>query len=166
MTSNTHLEWFPSETIQFSSLESTLASDPSETSNPYSLPPIEEEQWDFDWKDPFENSHPYACFEQNLHDAGAEPERKDEVRPMNEELNDMQQKVQQMRKDILELQDISFERLDRIEEVVKILRSYVNNMVPWSMEVHKKCSKLLEVVERQETVAVGGGQASTKYTTS
>jgi hypothetical protein len=47
-------------------------------------------------------------------------------------------------------------RLDSMETSILVAQRYVNNLVPWSMEVHEKYSKLLEMVENQEKRAVEG----------
>ena len=41
-------------------------------------------------------------------------------------------------------------RLDSIETSISVAQRYVNNLVPWSMEVHEKYSKLLAVATKQE----------------
>ena len=41
-------------------------------------------------------------------------------------------------------------RVDSMETSIVVAQRYVNNLVPWSMEVHEKYSKLLEMVEKQE----------------
>jgi hypothetical protein len=61
-----------------------------------------------------------------------------------------------LRHDILELQDMFRKRLDSIETSILVSQRYVNNLVPWLIEVHEKYSKLLEMVEKQEKRAVDG----------
>ena len=58
-----------------------------------------------------------------------------------------------MRDDISELQDMFRKRVDSMETSIVVAQRYVNNLVPWSMEVHEKYSKLLEMVEKQENQA-------------
>ena len=41
-------------------------------------------------------------------------------------------------------------RLDSIEATITVAQRYVDSLVPWSMEVHEKYSKLLDMAEKQE----------------
>ncbi|KAF1967663.1 hypothetical protein BU23DRAFT_381077, partial [Bimuria novae-zelandiae CBS 107.79] len=118
-----------------------------------SLPTIPEHEWGLGWDEDFfvEPGSSYARPEQV-------PGPPAKERPTNEavssqvlkELSNLSDQVQQLRRDISELQDICSQRLDRLEKMVVVAQRYVNDLVPWSMEVHEKYSRLLEVAERQE----------------
>jgi len=41
-------------------------------------------------------------------------------------------------------------RLDSMEASIAVAQRYVNNLVPWSMEVYEKYSKLLAMASKQE----------------
>ncbi|KZM24116.1 hypothetical protein ST47_g4736 [Ascochyta rabiei] len=115
------------------------------------LPPLPEQDWDFSWE---ENmvipQDPYAGFEQastTVVDAAANDSTPPQV---YKELNQLRNEVRQLSCDISELQDMFRKRLDSMETRIVVAQRYVNNLVPWSMEVHEKYSKLLEAVEKQE----------------
>jgi hypothetical protein len=93
---------------------------------------------------------PYAGFEQVLITV-VDATANDYTPPkIYEELNQLRNEFQQLRHDIQELQDMFRKRLDSMETSILVAQRYVNNLVPWSMEVHEKYSKLLEMVENQE----------------
>jgi hypothetical protein len=155
MASNDYTEWFPAQTAaQFSSLDSTLQS------TNFSLPAIPEEDWDFGWgEDLFTDSDPYAVLEQGSN-AVAESAPNLAVSPqVSQSLITLQEQVQQLGKEISELQVIFFERLESLENNVVAAQRYVEELVPWSKEVHEKYSKLLEVAKRQEDGAAESAQA-------
>jgi hypothetical protein len=160
MASSNYTEWFPAQTAQLSSLDSTLTSDSLQTTN-FSLPAILEEDWGFGWgEDSFTESDPYAVLGQDAHavtesapDLAAPPQ-------VSQDLINLQRQVEQLREEISELQVIFFERLEGLEKIVAAAQRYVNDLIPWSINVHEKYSKLLEVARRQEEGAAESAQAS------
>jgi hypothetical protein len=164
MASNDHNEWFPAPTMQFSSLDSMVTPDSLQTTN-FSLPDIPEDEWDFGWREDFPTgSDPYAQFGQSLHavaglkpDEAVPPQVSNEAVPpqVSDDLIILQEQIQQLRLEISELQAIFLERLNSLEETVIVAQRYVGKLLPWSIEVTEKYSKLLEVAKRQEEEAAG-----------
>jgi hypothetical protein len=150
MASSNHDAWFPEEPTQLSFLDAMVAARPSHPFTPR-LPPLPEQDWDLGWEENmFMPQDPYAGFEQastTVVDAAANNSTPPQV---YEELNQLRNEVRQLRNDISELQDMFRKRIDSMETSILVAQRYVNNLVPWSMEVHEKYSKLLEMVERQE----------------
>jgi hypothetical protein len=150
MASSNHDAWFPEQPTQLSSLDAIIASRSSQTFTP-SLPPLPEQDWDLGWEENmFIPQDLYAGFEQastTVVDAAANYSTPPQV---YEELNQLRNEVRQLSYDISELQDMFRKRLDSMETSIVVAQRYVNNLVPWSMEVHEKYSKLLEMVEDQE----------------
>ncbi|KAF2844107.1 hypothetical protein T440DRAFT_484429 [Plenodomus tracheiphilus IPT5] len=136
MASSNHDAWFPEQPTRLCSLDAMIAPRSSHAFTP-SLPPLPEHDWDFGWEENmFIPQDPYAGFEEastTVVDAAAN----DSIPP-------------QLSSDILELQDMFRKRLDSMETRIVVAQRYVNNLVPWSMEVHEKYSKLLEMAEKQE----------------
>jgi hypothetical protein len=168
MASSDHNEWFPAPTMQFSSLDSMITPDSLRTPS-FSLPAIPEDEWDFGWREDFPTeSDPYAQFEQSLHAvAGLQPDeavpppvsglQPDEAvpSPVSDDLIILQRQIEQLRQEISELQAIFLERLNSLEDTVLVAQRYVGKLLPWSIEVSEKYSKLLEVATRQEEEAAG-----------
>tara|TARA_R110002003_G_scaffold572_2_gene20515 strand:+ start:758 stop:1225 length:468 start_codon:yes stop_codon:yes gene_type:complete len=155
MNSTENGEWFSQQMELFGSLEPKPSADSLKPAYA-SLPPIPEEGWDFEWeKDLFTDSSEYACFEKATN-VVVEPKHGD-ASPTGilEELASLRNEVQQLRRDISELQDLFTNRLDAMERSVLIGQRYVNKLLPWSIEVHEKYSKLLEMAKRQEEAVVG-----------
>jgi hypothetical protein len=176
MASSNYTEWFPAQTAQLSSLDSTLTSDSLQPTN-FSLPAILEEDWGFGWgEDSFTESDPYAVLGQDAHavtesdlyavlgqDAHAVTESAPDLAAppqVSQDLINLQRQVEQLREEISELQVIFFERLEGLEKIVAAAQRYVNDLIPWSINVHEKYSKLLEVARRQEEGAAESAQAS------
>jgi hypothetical protein len=160
MTSSDYNGWFPAQTAQFSTLDSTLTSDSLQSTN-FSLPAIQEEDWDFGWReDLLTEADPYAVLGQGSYAvAESAPDLAAPPR-VSQDWTNLQKQVQQLREEISELQVIIFERLDGLEKTVVAAQRYVSDLVPWSIEVHEKYSKLLEVAKRQEEGAAESVQAS------
>jgi hypothetical protein len=77
------------------------------------------------------------------------------------ELSNLLEQAKELRQAVLELQGIVCRRLDSMEKSVTATQRYVNNLVPWSMEVHQNYSKLMEVMsdsEKVKTSHAGNGQ--------
>ncbi|EMD66409.1 hypothetical protein COCC4DRAFT_154397 [Bipolaris maydis ATCC 48331] len=148
MASNNQNALFSEQPALFSSLNATVATG-SSTFSPR-LPPIPEQEWDFNWEEnAFPLSSPYEGFEQST--AAIKPATNDNSLPQtHEELTDVQTEVRQLRRDISELHEMFCKRLDDIETSVLGAQRYVNNLVPWSMEVHEKYSQLLAIAMKQE----------------
>lgn len=158
MASSDYTEWFPAQTAQLASLDSTLMSDSLQPTN-FGLPAILEEDWDLGWKgDLFTESDPYAAqgshaVAESAPDLAAPPQ-------VSQDLLNLQTQVQQLREEISELQVIFFERLEGLEKIVVAAQRYVGDLIPWSINVHEKYSKLLEVARRQEEGAAESAQGS------
>ncbi|RII05131.1 hypothetical protein CUC08_Gglean010593 [Alternaria sp. MG1] len=150
MASSDHNIWFSEQPPFFSSLDTMITSVSSDTVNSC-LPPIPEGNWDFGWDEHMFNlPDPYEGFEQTSTTA-VEHANNDNTPPQaHEELIKLQNEVQQLRHDISELHDMYCKRLDSMEATITVARRYVDNLVPWSMEVHKKYSKLLNMAEKLE----------------
>jgi hypothetical protein len=144
MASNNHDAWFPEQPTGLLSLDTMITPRSSQAFTP-SLPPLPEQDWKFDWEENMFD--PYAGFEQAPTTATANDSTPPKI---YEELNQLRNEFQQLRHDIQELQDMFRKRLDSMETSILVAQRYVNNLVPWSMEVHEKYSKLLEMVENQE----------------
>jgi hypothetical protein len=153
MASNNYDAWFPEQPARLLSLDAMVTPRSSYAFTP-SLPPLPEQDWDFGWEENM--SDPYAGFEQaptTVVDATATNSTPPKI---YEELNQLRNEFQQLRHDIQELQEMFRKRLDSMETSILVAQRYVNNLVPWSMEVHEKYSKLLEMVENQEKRAAEG----------
>ncbi|CAE7219876.1 hypothetical protein PTTW11_11233 [Pyrenophora teres f. teres] len=153
MASSDQNIWFSEQPPFFSSLDTTIASGSSDTFNSH-LPPIPEENWDFGWDEHMFNlPDPYEGFEQTSTTA-VEHATNDNTSPQaHEELIKLQNEVQQLRHDISELHEMYCKRLDSMEATITVARRYVDSLVPWSMEVHEKYSKLLDMARQERLVA-------------
>ncbi|KAF5852410.1 hypothetical protein GGP41_007862 [Bipolaris sorokiniana] len=149
MASNDQNALFSEQPALFSSLNAIVATGSSTTFSPR-LPPILEQEWDFNWEEnTFPLSSPYEGFEQTT--TAIKPAANDNSLPQtHEELTEVQIEVRQLRRDISELHEMFCKRLDDIEKSVLGAQRYVNNLVPWSMEVHEKYSQLLAIAMKQE----------------
>jgi hypothetical protein len=150
MASSDQNAWFSERPALFSSLDAMMAPGPSNTFSSR-LPPIPEQEWDLGWE---ENMFPlpdlYEGFEQTS-TAAVESAAHDNTPPQtHEELAKLQDEVRQLRHDISELHGMFCKRLDSMEASIAVAQRYVNNLVPWSMEVHEKYSKLLAMASKQE----------------
>ena len=97
----------------------------------------------------FPLSSPYEGFEQTP--TAIKSAANDNSLPQTHEgLIEVQVEVRQLRRDISELHGMFCKRLDDIERSVLGAQRYVNNLVPWSMEVHEKYSQLLAIAMKQE----------------
>jgi hypothetical protein len=166
-SSDDYTEWFPAQTAQFSSIDSTLTSNSLQSIN-FSLPAIPEEDWDFGWReDLFTDSDPYAVLEQGSK-AVTESTPDPAVPPqVYQDLINLERQVQQLREETSELQVIFFERLESLEKNIIAAQRYIRDLLSWSIEVHEKYSKLLEVAKRQEDGAAESAQAcATSATTT
>jgi hypothetical protein len=156
MASSNHDAWFPEQPTLLSSLDAIIAPRSSHAFTPR-LPPLPEQDWDFGWDENiFALQDPYAGFEQASTSVVETVANESTPPQVYEELNRLRNEVQQLRHDISELQDMFRKRLDSMETSILVSQRYVNNLVPWSMEVHEKYSKLLEMVEKQEKRAADG----------
>jgi hypothetical protein len=150
MASSNHDAWFPEQPTRLSSLDAIIAPRSSDAFTPR-LPPLPEQDWDLGWdENMFALQDPYAGFEQASTSVVETVANKSTTPQVYEELNRLRSEVQQLRHDISELQDMFRKRLDSMETTILVSQRYVNNLVPWSMEVHEKYSKLLEMMEKQE----------------
>lgn len=151
MTSNDQNALFSEQPALFSSLNAMVATGSSTTFSPR-LPPIPEQEWDFSWEEnTFPLSSPYEGFEQTT---AIKPAANDNsLAQTHGELTELQSEVRQLRRDISELHGMFCKRLDDIETSVLGAQRYVNNLVPWSMEVHEKYSQLLAIAMKQEDQA-------------
>jgi hypothetical protein len=170
MDSSNHQEWIPEQRTQFSSLDSVLTSE-SLAAGQYSLPPIPEEPLVSDW---FPELDPFDYLEPSLQDV---PEPKpDEVTAL-QLFEDFVKQIQQIRQEMSDLHVIGIEKydalektvtihiknldalektltihikkLETLEKTVTIHQRYVSSLVPWSKEVYKKYSELLEVISEK-----------------
>ncbi|RMZ74088.1 hypothetical protein GMOD_00004927 [Pyrenophora seminiperda CCB06] len=115
------------------------------------LPPIPEQDWDFGWEENMFNlPDPYEGFEQTSTTAVKFATNDNTPPQPHEELIKLQNEVRQLRHDISELHDMFCKRLDSMEATITGARRYVDSLVPWSVEVHEKYSKLLHIAEKQE----------------
>jgi hypothetical protein len=155
MASSNHDAWFPEQPTPLLSLDAMIAPRSSHAFTP-SLPPLPEQDWNLGWdENMFIPQDPYAGFEQastTVVNAAAKESTPPQV---YKELNQLRDEVRKLRHDISELQDMFCKRVDSMETSIVVAQRYVNNLVPWSMEVHEKYSKLLEMVEKQEDRATG-----------
>ncbi|EUC27559.1 hypothetical protein COCCADRAFT_9874 [Bipolaris zeicola 26-R-13] len=149
MASNDQTRLFSEQPAFFSSLNTIVATGTSTAFSPR-LPPIPEQDWDFNWEeDTFPLSSPYEGFEQTT--TTIKPAADDNSLPQtNEELTKLQNEVRQLRYDISELNEMFCKRLNTMETSLVGAQRYVNNLVPWSMEVHEKYSQLLAIAMKQE----------------
>jgi hypothetical protein len=148
MASSNRDAWFPEQPTQLLSLDAMIAPRSSHAFTP-SLPPLPEQDWDLGWDESMFIQDPYAGFKQASTTAAVATANESPPK-IYEELNQLRNEFQQLRHDISELQDMFRKRLDSMETSILVAQRYVNNLVPWSMEVHEKYSKLLEMVENQE----------------
>jgi hypothetical protein len=115
------------------------------------LPPILEQEWDLGWEENmFPLLEPYEGFEKASTAAVKSAAHESAPPQTHEELAKLQDEVRQLRHDILELHGMFCKRLDSMETSIGVAQRYVNNLVPWSMEVHEKYSKLLAAATKQE----------------
>ena len=156
MASSDQNAWFSERPALFSSLDALMASGPSNTFSSR-LPPIPEQEWDLQWEENmFPLPEPYEGFEKASTTAVESAAHESAPPQTHEELAKLQDEVRQLRHDISELHDMFCKRLDSMETSIGVAQRYVNNLVPWSMEVHKKYSKLLAVAMKQEKRATDG----------
>lgn len=149
MASSDQNTLFSEHRTLFPSLNAMLATESSTNFNPR-LPPIPEQGWDFNWEnDTFPLADPYEGFEQTTTAIRSAANDK-LLLQTNEELTKLQNEVLQLRRDISELSEMVRKRLGEIEASVQGAQRYVNNLVPWSMEVHEKYSQLLAIAMKQE----------------
>ena len=149
MSSSDQNTLFPEQPALFPSLNAMFAPESSTTFHS-SLPPIPEQEWEFDWENTFPLPDPYEGFEQTTTTAVESAANDNTPSQTHEKLATLQNEVQQLRHDIAELYDMFCKRLDNMEKSLVIAQRYVNNLVPWSMEVHEKYSKLLAMAVEQE----------------
>ncbi|KAG9186446.1 hypothetical protein G6011_09554 [Alternaria panax] len=150
MASSDQNIWFSEQPQIFSSLNTMIASGSSDNFDSR-LPPIAEENWDFGWDEHMFNvPDPYEGFEQTSTTAVDYTTNDNALPQAHEELIKLQNEVQQLRQDISELHGMYRKRLDTMEATITASRRYVDSLVPWSMEVHEKYSKLLDMAEKQE----------------
>ncbi|CAN9145038.1 unnamed protein product [Alternaria alternata] len=156
MASSDQNAWFSERPALFSSLDALMAPGPSNTFSSR-LPPIPEQDWDREWEgNMFPLPEPYEGFEK-ASTAAVESAGHESAPPQtHEELAKLQDEVRQLRHDISELHGMFCKRLDSMETSISVAQRYVNNLVPWSMEVHEKYSKLLAVATKQEKRATDG----------
>ncbi|KAE8834157.1 hypothetical protein HRS9122_08237 [Pyrenophora teres f. teres] len=127
-----------------------IAPESSDTFNSY-LPPIPEQEWDFGWEENmFKLPDSYEGFEQTSIAAIESATNNNTPPQAHDELIKLQNEVQQLRQDISELYNIFCKRLESMEATITGARRYVDSLVPWSVEVHEKYSKLLDIAEKQE----------------
>lgn len=132
-----------------SSPEKTVASGSVGTFNPC-LPPIPEHGWDFGWEENlFSSTDPYEGFEQVPTTTFESATHDTTLRQKHGELAALGDEVQKLRHDISELHEVFCKRLDSIETNIDVAHRYVNNLVPWSVEVHEKFSQLLAIAVKQ-----------------
>ena len=138
----------------------------NETINPGfhpGLPPIPETDWDFDlgWvQESNAQSNSHVPTDQYAGSTGAQQNENSPPVVMTE-LSNLLEQVKELRQAVLELQGTVCKRLDSMEKSVTATQRYVNNLVPWSMEVHQNYSKLMEVMsesEKGKTLHAGNGQ--------
>ena len=132
----------------FSSLSAMVATGSSTTFNPR-LPPIPEGDWDFNWEeDTFPPSNLYEGFEQTT-----TATNDNSLPETHEELTKLQDEVRQLRRDISELNEMVYKRLDDMENRLSACNRYVGSLLPWLMEVHDKYSQMLARATKQEEQA-------------
>lgn len=142
--------WIYHQQAPYSSLNEIVSKEPSEF---HSLPTIPEHEWELGWDEDvfsqpeFSYAHPGQIPDPSAKET---PNNQAVTSQVLKELSDLSDQVQQLRRDISELQGLCSQRLDSLEKMVVVAQRYVNDMVPWSMEVHEKYSQLLEVAERQD----------------
>jgi hypothetical protein len=157
-------EWRPTQTARYLPMDPILTSNALQATG-HSLPAIPEEDWDFGWaEDLFSDSGPYTHIETSSHPVDEPEPSATHPHKVFEDLINIQEQVHKLRQDISELQGICFQRLDCLEKVVTTVQRYVNNMIPWSVEVHEKFSQLLEVAKRREEGIADNATASAKLT--
>ncbi|OAL56161.1 hypothetical protein IQ07DRAFT_595769 [Pyrenochaeta sp. DS3sAY3a] len=159
-------DWF-TEPELYAAIDSLVADPPLAIQS--QLTHIAEQEWDFNW-DNFASDHPES-YPESLSRGQPETQTKFQAEPESgtrlgseqvstapakpippqvlEELEKLREQVERLRSDILELQDIFLKRLDSMERSVVTTQRYVHDLIPWSMEVYEKYSKLLEVAEQQ-----------------
>jgi hypothetical protein len=154
MASSDQNAWFSGRPAMFSSLDAMTAPGSSNTFSSR-LPPIPEQEWDLGWEENmFPLPDPYEGFEQTSTTAAGSAANGNKPPQTHEELAKLQEEVRQLRHDISELHSMFCKRLDSMESSIGVAQRYVNNLVPWSMEVHEKYSKLLAMAAKQERQAV------------
>ncbi|KAF2818095.1 hypothetical protein CC86DRAFT_473016 [Ophiobolus disseminans] len=147
MDTNNQINWSPGQAAIPSSLDAVLASDPADTVF-CGLPPIIEQDWDLEWEnDLFTQTYAPACLERTSNTVNAPSPSEDTSAHVLKELANLQEQIKSLRQDNTELQSIISQRLDGMDKRVKIAERYVKHLIPWSMEVYEKCSKLLEVAK-------------------
>ena len=150
-TENSH--WIYDQSAPYSSLDDILSKEPS---NYHSLPTIPEHDWDLGWDEHLfaQPESSYARPEQVSGPPTKEPPADESIlSQVLKKLSDLSDQGEQLRRDILELQNLCSQRLDSLEKMVMVAQRYVNDLVPWSMNVHEKYSRLMEVAERQGSKA-------------
>jgi hypothetical protein len=152
MTSSNQNTRFSEQPALFSSLDAIIT---PESSNNFSsrLPPIPEHDWDFSWEEnTFPLPDPYEGFEPTSAPAveSAANDNTPSQPQTHDELARLRAEVQQLRHDISELHGMFCKRLDSMEKGIAVAQRYVNDLVPWSMEVHEKYSRLLAMAVKQE----------------
>ncbi|KAF9729885.1 hypothetical protein PMIN01_11818 [Paraphaeosphaeria minitans] len=146
---NQSSHWIYDQSAPYSSLNETLS---NKTPDYHILPTIPEHEWELGWDEDFfaQPESSYARPEQIPGLPAKETPTNEAVSSqVLKELSNLSDQVQQLRRDISELQAICSERLNSLEKMVVVAQRYVNDLLPWSMEVHEKYTRLLEVAERQ-----------------
>jgi hypothetical protein len=166
MESNAYYQWFAEQPVPYLSLDSYIA-DTSSSSHYPELPPIPEQQefnFDFDWggdtfapayppfpSEPTQLAVPAAVEEETQTTAAVPPQ-------VLQELSSLLQEVQALRQAVLEFAEAVNKRLDSMEKSVTVAQRYVNNLIPWSMEVHQNYAKIMEVVAERQLEIQGDRQ--------
>ena len=148
MASSTQDTWPSEQPTLSSSPDKTVVSASAGTFNPC-LPPIPEHEWDLGWEENlFSLTDPYKGFEQVPTTAVESATDDTTLRQKHRELAELGNDVQKLRHDISELHEVFCKRLDSIETSIAVAHRYVNNLVPWSVEVHEKFSQLLALAAK------------------
>lgn len=144
MNPNENIHWIYDQSAPYSSLDEIVSKEPS---NYHGLPTIPKDEWELGWdEDIFSYAPPEQVSSSPIKETPAEAVSSQVLK----ELSNLSDQVQQLRRDISELQDLCTRRLDSLEKMVIVTQHYVNDLVPWSIEVHDKYTRLLEVAERQD----------------
>lgn len=66
---------------------------------------------------------------------------------------DVIQRIKDLDQTVAILRQSVCERLDKLEKAISATQDYINKFVPWSMEVHDSCTKLMEALGESRSVS-------------
>ncbi|KAF2647587.1 hypothetical protein K491DRAFT_723306 [Lophiostoma macrostomum CBS 122681] len=79
------------------------------------------------------------------------------------ELSNLQEQVRELRQAVLEFEGTMSKKLDSMESSVTAAQRYVNNLVPWSMEVYETQAKVMDMLSEAQLDRKNGKAVAEKH---